>query len=119
MWWAGPPRHHHVHSPNDTHQDHRAVHVATLSAARGVPRILSYQSPSATNNFAPTKYVQIDQTVEGKVEILSNFQSQAHRAYMDPELVRAVARYWARQLPASVVFAEPFEVVRAAEPSAL
>jgi hypothetical protein len=32
-----------------------------------VPRILSYQSPSATNNFAPTKYVQIDQTVEGKV----------------------------------------------------
>ena len=39
--------------------------------------------------------------------------------YMDPELVRAVARYWARQLPAWVVFAEPFEVVRAAEPSTL
>ena len=43
----------------------------------------------------------------------------AHRAYLDPDLVRAVARYWARQLPASVVFAEPFEVVRAAEPSIL
>ena len=84
-----------------------------------MPRIFSYQSPSATNSFAPTKYVHIDETVEGKVEILSHFQSQAHRTYMDPELVRAIARYWARQLPASVTFAEPFEVVRAAAPSTL
>jgi LmbE family N-acetylglucosaminyl deacetylase len=90
-----------VHSANDTHQDHRAVHVATLSAARAVPRIFCYQSPSATNSFAPTKYVHIDETVEGKVEVLSRFQSQAHRTYMDPELVRAVARCWARQLPSS------------------
>jgi hypothetical protein len=90
-----------------------------LSAARGVPRIFCYQSPSATDNFAPIKYVQIDQTVEGKMEVLSQFQSQAHRGYMDPKLIRAVARYWARQLPDSVVFAEPFEVVRAAEPSTL
>jgi two-component system, NtrC family, response regulator HydG len=108
-----------VHSANDTHQDHQAVHVATLSAARGVPRIFSYQSPSATNNFAPTRYVPIDQTVEGKVEVLSHYQSQAHRRYMDPDLVRATARYWARQLPTGVVFAEPFEVLRTAEQSSL
>src|SRR4051812_5933806 len=35
-----------VHAPDDSHQDHRAVAAATLSAGRRHPRLLHYQSPS-------------------------------------------------------------------------
>lgn len=93
------------------------MHAATLSAARSVPRVFTYQSPSASNQFSPTRFVRIDETVEGKIDVLSQFRSQASRSYMDPKLVRATARYWARQLPPRVIFAEPFEVVRATEDS--
>ena len=33
-----------THSLEDTHQDHRAVHAASLVAARGVPNVYCYQS---------------------------------------------------------------------------
>ena len=55
-----------VHSPHDTHQDHRAVHAATMSAARGVPTLLAYQSPSAANRFLPTAFVPIDPVSTGR-----------------------------------------------------
>ena len=31
-----------VHAPDDSHQDHRAVAAATLSAARRLPRVMHY-----------------------------------------------------------------------------
>src|SRR5262249_48999323 len=40
------PTHVYTHCVEDTHQDHRAVHTATLVAARGVPNVYCYQSPS-------------------------------------------------------------------------
>jgi hypothetical protein len=80
-----------------------------------VPHVFSFQSPSATNSFAPTKRVQIDQTVEGKVEVLSNFESQRHRAYKDPDLEPSPGTWLDKCRP--VVFVKPFEVVRAADRS--
>lgn len=101
-----------VHSAADGHQDHRAVHDATLVAARRVPRLFCYQSPSSRNAFDPTRFVEVDEeAVEGKVRLLEHYRSQSDRHYLDPELVRASARYWARQLP-HARYAEPFEVVR-------
>ena len=41
-----------VHAPDDSHQDHRAVASATVSAARKLSRVVHYQSPS-TLGFAP------------------------------------------------------------------
>ncbi|PRZ44035.1 LmbE family N-acetylglucosaminyl deacetylase [Antricoccus suffuscus] len=101
-----------VHSKNDNHQDHRAVHIATISASRRVPQIFAYQSPSATNDFAPTKFVAIDEVVVRKVEVLSLFDSQRERSYLEPEMVIAGARYWARNLAPRARYAEPFEVIR-------
>jgi len=46
-----------VHSTHDVHQDHRAVHAATLVAARSVGRVLCYQSPSATIDFRPPTFL--------------------------------------------------------------
>lgn len=101
-----------VHSTNDNHQDHRAVSVATASATRGVRRVFAYQSPSATNLFRPTSFVPIDTVLDRKVELLQMFDSQNGRSYLEPDLVVAGCRYWARHLGASARYAEPFEVIR-------
>lgn len=101
-----------VHSLHDNHQDHRAVHIATVSATRGVRRVFAYQSPSATNSFLPSQFVSIDEVIERKVRILDMFGSQSGRTYLEPEMVTSGARYWARHLAASARYAEPFEVVR-------
>jgi LmbE family N-acetylglucosaminyl deacetylase len=101
-----------VHSSNDNHQDHRAVASATVSAVRGVRRVFGYQSPSATNAFTPTQFVAVDDVMERKVEVLALFSSQAGRSYLEPEMITAGCRYWARHLAAAGRYAEPFEVIR-------
>ncbi|HEY5052588.1 MAG TPA: PIG-L family deacetylase, partial [Solirubrobacterales bacterium] len=45
-----------THTPRDVHQDHRNAHNATLVAAREVPRVYCYQSPSSTVEFQPTRF---------------------------------------------------------------
>ena len=101
-----------VHSMHDTHQDHRAVATATRSATRQVRRVFAYQSPSATNDFDPMRFVSVDDVLARKIEVLQLFASQDGRSYLEPELVTAAARYWARHLSASAHYAEPFEVIR-------
>lgn len=101
-----------VHSKHDHHQDHRAVHAAVISASRQVPQVFAFQSPSATNDFAPTKFIAIDDVMVRKVEVLKLFDSQRERSYLEPEMVVAAARYWARNLAPRAKYAEPFEVVR-------
>lgn len=100
-----------THTARDVHQDHRSAHSATLVAARGIPRVYCYQAPSTTVEFHPTRYVAIDDYLERKLEAIAAFGSQtAVRAYLDPELLRATARYWARFTTARYV--EPLEVIR-------
>lgn len=103
-----------VHSAADNHQDHRAVHHATVIAARRVQQLFCYQSPSSRNEFSPTKFVAVESTIHEKVSVLGHYRSQATRHYLEPDLVVASARYWARQLT-HTRYAEPFEVLRASE----
>ena len=42
-----------THSAHDQHQDHQAVHLATLRAARQRHSILCFESPSSTRQFDP------------------------------------------------------------------
>ena len=100
-----------THTSKDVHQDHRNVHSATLVAARGVPRIYCYQAPSTTVEFKPTKFIAIDDHIDGKLEAIAAFDSQATtRAYLEPDLLRSTARYWSRFSGSTYV--EPLEVVR-------
>lgn len=103
-----------VHSSADNHQDHRAVHRSAVVAARRVPRLLCYQSPSSNNAFNPTQFIPVDDTIQDKVVLLRNYSTQSARHYLDPELVVATARYWARHVPQGR-FVEPFEVLRSSE----
>lgn len=102
-----------THSVHDRHQDHRAVNEAVQIGARQVPSIWCFQSPSATVAFAPNRFVAVDGFVETKLRMLAAYDSQAHREYMQPDVIRATARYWARFSPAREV--EPLETVRTSE----
>ncbi|MET8471870.1 PIG-L family deacetylase [Streptomyces sp. NPDC006422] len=105
-----------VHSDSDTHQDHRAVHRATLVACRRVPRVACYQSPSATVAYRPNRFVGLrDGDLEAKLTAINAHHSQAaSRWYLEEDLLRSTARYWGRFSQAR--YAEPLEVIRDATP---
>ncbi len=100
-----------THTGSDVHQDHRNVHRATLVAARGVPRIYCYQSPSTTIDFRPTRFVAVDEFVDRKIEVIGAYGSQVKvRRYLAADILRATARYWSRF--GQSTYAEPLEIVR-------
>lgn len=99
-----------THGIHDRHQDHRAVHDAVEVGARSVADVWCFQSPSSTVDFRPNRFVSVDGFVETKLELLAAFASQSHRDYIQPEVIRANARYWARYSTAQEV--EPLETVR-------
>jgi two-component system response regulator HydG len=102
-----------THSLHDVHQDHRNTHQAAMVAAREVGRVYCFQSPSATVDFRPTRFVTIDQQLERKLLAIRAFASQTQvRAYLEPDLIEATARYWSRYGDGR--YAEAFEVIREA-----
>jgi LmbE family N-acetylglucosaminyl deacetylase/CheY-like chemotaxis protein len=102
-----------THSPHDRHQDHRAVHEAAIVATRGVGTVGCFQSPSASIDYRPNRFVAIEQFIDRKLELLACFASQAdHRSYLAPDYVKTTAKYWARFGGGSMV--EPLEIFREA-----
>jgi LmbE family N-acetylglucosaminyl deacetylase len=102
-----------THSLHDVHQDHRNTHRAAMVAARQVRRVYCFQSPSATVDFRPSRFVTIDEQLERKLLAIQAFASQTQvRAYLEPSLIESTARYWSRF--GGGRFAEAFEVVREA-----
>lgn len=79
-----------VHFMEDTHQDHRALAVATQSAARRVPFLLFYESPT-TLNFKPIVYANIEGTMSKKVELLECHLSQVTRTNIDGLPITSIA----------------------------
>ena len=108
---AFAPTHVYTHSRDDTHQDHRALHAATRVAARGVPNVYAYQSPSSTVEFRPQRFVDITAYMDEKLALIGLHASQAQRrANLQPDLIVATARYWGRY--AGYCLAEPLAVLR-------
>jgi LmbE family N-acetylglucosaminyl deacetylase len=95
-----------THGLLDTHQDHRAVALASLGAARHCGRILCYDAPSSYG-FTPTVFTDISDSLEKKVAALQCHTSQVEASVMaSPELVRTSAGYRGHQ--ARVPAAEGF-----------
>jgi LmbE family N-acetylglucosaminyl deacetylase/CheY-like chemotaxis protein len=102
-----------THSLHDVHQDHRNTHRAAMVAAREVGRVYCFQSPSATVDFRPTRFVTIDEHLAGKLAAIDAFVSQVEvRAYLDRDLIQSTARYWSRYGDGR--YAEAFELIREA-----
>lgn len=99
-----------THGSNDLHQDHAAVHHATKVACRRVDRVYGYQSPSSTVEFAPTRFLSIDDHLESKLAAIACYRSQTElRDYLAEDLLTATARYWGRFTKRR--YAEPLEVL--------
>jgi LmbE family N-acetylglucosaminyl deacetylase len=100
-----------THSVHDLHQDHRAVYEATLRAARNTPAtILCYESPSVTEDFHPSYFVEVCQYANVKLEAIREHWDQRTKPYMRAEVVRGKLAF--RGAQAKVDYAEGFEVVR-------
>ena len=103
-----------MHTKHDTHQDHRATHDAGLVAFRNVPNLYCYQSPSTTTAFSPTRYADVSEVLQGKLELIEAYRTQTSKcAYLEPDLLEATARYWGRF--AGYRHVEPLEVLRESE----
>jgi len=103
--------HIYTHSIEDTHQDHRAVHAASLVAARDVPNVYCYQTPSSTTEFRPQRFVDITHHIEKKIDLIGAYKSQIDRMEsIQPDIIIATARYWGRF--AGHVLAEPLQIIR-------
>jgi len=98
-----------VHHGEETHQDHRAVHTATLSAARYVPNLLFYEGPT-TIGFQPRIFVDIRGTLDQKMRALEAHASQVQKTNIPNtnilEMARATAVFRGTQgrVPAAEAF---------------
>jgi len=99
-----------THSANDQHQDHEAVHLATLRAARRCPSILCFESPSVTRAFSPGFFVDVSEYVDVKTYAIGLHRDQRGKPYMGGRRAQSAAAFRGDQ--ARLRFAEGFEVVR-------
>ena len=102
-----------VNYPEDTHQDHRSLAESTIVASRYKRKVLFYEDYTS-KNFEPDLFVDIEEVLGEKEELLKLHKSQVERSYptgLDMvESVRAVANY--RGFQAKVKYAEGFCALR-------
>lgn len=102
-----------VNYGDDTHQDHRVLTEATMSATRYVRNVLFFEVPT-TQNFNPQVFVDISDTLERKFQALKAHGSQVMKTNIENmsivELASANATF--RGIQGRVKFAEAFAPLR-------
>ncbi|MGD9412125.1 MAG: PIG-L deacetylase family protein [Desulfobacterales bacterium] len=99
--------------PDDTHQDHRHLSQAVMSATRYIRNVLFYEGPT-TQNFKPHVFVDISDTLGKKIEALKAHKSQVMKTNIEDLSIVEVARSSAnfRGIQGRVKFAEAFHSLR-------
>ncbi len=101
-----------THSIHDRHQDHRAIANSSFIAFRGAKRLFSYESPSSTNSFNPSKYLGFEKKfLDIKMAALECHKSQLdlQRRYLKLDSVTALAYF--RSKNTRYNYAEAFEII--------
>ncbi|MCX5884009.1 MAG: PIG-L family deacetylase [Deltaproteobacteria bacterium] len=102
-----------VQHEDDTHQDHVSLAKATISATRYVRNVLFYEGPT-TQNFSPTVFVDIKETIDKKFAMLLAHRSQVQKTNIEglsiTDVVRSTAVF--RGIQGRVQFAEAFVPLR-------
>lgn len=94
----------------DLHQDHRTIAEEGLRAFK-FSSILAYEMPWNNITFTTSSFVMLEEAnVQGKVNALKQYQSQAHRPYASEQFVRSLAI--TRGVQIGTTYAETFEVIR-------
>jgi len=93
----------------DTHQDHRSLAKATISATRYIKNVLFYEVPT-TNNFSPSIFVDTRDVFDQKTEVLMAHQSQVMKTNIGDLSIVDVAQAQAgfRGIQARIKYAEGF-----------
>jgi len=102
-----------VHYEEDTHQDHRTLAKATVSATRYVKNVLFYEGPT-TQNFVPTVFVDVKDSLEEKIQLLKAHKSQVAKTNIEGLSILDIARSTAvfRGIAGRVQHAEGFMPLR-------
>jgi LmbE family N-acetylglucosaminyl deacetylase len=102
-----------VNHPDDTHQDHRNLARAAVSATRYVPNFVFYEVPS-TQGFTPNCYTNVEKVLDRKLASLEAHHSQVTKTNIEHmtilELATSCANF--RGIQARVKYAEAFQSVR-------
>ena len=99
-----------INSSDDSHQDHRHAAKAAISAARFVPIVLFYQTPSSNRRFSPELYVNITEHMEDKIAAVKIHKSQGENVYMAHEAVKGLAEFLGFQIYQGGQLSEGFEI---------
>ncbi|MFO7709631.1 MAG: PIG-L family deacetylase [Desulfobacterales bacterium] len=99
--------------PDDTHQDHRHLAQAVMSATRYIRNVLFFEGPT-TQNFNPQVYVDISDTLDRKLDALRAHQSQVMKTNIENLSIIEMARSFAnfRGTQGRVKYAEAFCALR-------
>jgi LmbE family N-acetylglucosaminyl deacetylase len=102
-----------VNYPEDTHQDHRSLSAATISAARYSKNVLFYEGPTSIE-FNPTVFVDISACMQTKMEVLEAHESQIYKTNIEGlsilEIAKAMAHF--RGTQGRVKYGEGFQALR-------
>jgi LmbE family N-acetylglucosaminyl deacetylase len=102
-----------VNYGDDTHQDHRILTKATMSATRYVRNVLFFEVPT-TQNFNPQVFVDITDTLQRKFQVLEAHASQMLKTNIEDmsivDLAKANATF--RGVQGRAKFAEAFAPLR-------
>lgn len=98
---------------DDTHQDHRHLAQATISATRYIRNVLFYEVPT-TQNFSPNVFVNIEDVLEKKLASLEAHNSQLLKTNIEGLSIIEVAKSSAnfRGIQGRVKYAEGFISLR-------
>ncbi len=102
-----------VHYHDDTHQDHRHLSTATVTASRYTKNVLFFEGPT-TQAFSPTVFVDIELVMEEKVAALMAHASQVKKTNIEDmtivDITRSTAHF--RGIQCRVKNAEGFVPLR-------
>lgn len=97
-----------THDCSDRHDDHRVVAEQVRRLYNG--NLYTFITP-LNGNECPNYFAELlEAQLENKIEALACYKSQAHRAYMNPDFIRAQARY--NGIKCGKLYAEGFKVER-------
>ena len=103
-----------VMHPKDTHQDHRTVAQATITATRYVKNVLFYEVPTSFNFSPASVFIDITKHISKKMDLLKAHKSQVYSTRVSNltilETVKATALF--RGFQNRVKYAEGFVPLR-------
>lgn len=102
-----------VNYGDDSHQDHRTLCKAVTAASRYIRNVLFYEVPT-TQNFLPSVFVDIRDTMDSKIETLLAHKSQVGKTNIEGLSIVDIAKSMAvfRGIQGRVVLAEGFMPLR-------